>query len=188
MTLCFNLLNVLSFYLQVILGIICFYSLFGVFSWLSFGDEVTTAMTTSLPKTTLATTVQLAYSVAVVFTFPLQNFPSLEITTRTIQTSLRHIPLLPRTCSMILQNRNLISSVVVCLLALVASVTLDRLDKVVSLMGSLLGCPLAFVFPPLIHNRLDPDLSARRRIQNVMVAALGLLAMVFASLTTIIAW
>mmetsp|Transcript_11609 Transcript_11609/g.27810 ORF Transcript_11609/g.27810 Transcript_11609/m.27810 type:complete len:569 (+) Transcript_11609:161-1867(+) len=177
-----------SLYWKVILGIICFYSLFGVFSWLSFGDEVTTAMTTSLPKTTLATTVQLAYSVAVVFTFPLQNFPSLEITTRTIQTSLRHIPLLPRTCSMILQNRNLISSVVVCLLALVASVTLDRLDKVVSLMGSLLGCPLAFVFPPLIHNRLDPDLSARRRIQNVMVAALGLLAMVFASLTTIIAW
>ena len=189
MTLRSSLFNIyLSFQIQVILGIICFYSFFGIFCWLSFGDEVATAMTTSLPQTTLATTVQLAYSIAVVFTFPLQNYPSLEITTRTIQTSLRRIPFLPRTCSTILQNRNLISSLVVCILALVASVTLDRLDKVVSLMGSLLGCPLAFVFPPLIHNRLDPDLPARRRIHNGIVAALGLVAMVFASLTTIIAW
>ncbi|MEM7318680.1 MAG: ABC transporter substrate-binding protein, partial [Pseudomonadota bacterium] len=42
-----------------------------------------------------------------------------------------------------------IASVLVCLLAVVAAATMDSLDKVVSLMGSLLGCPIAFVFPPL---------------------------------------
>ena len=36
----------------------------------------------SLPPGKLATTVQLAYSFAVVLTFPLQNFPSLEIVHR----------------------------------------------------------------------------------------------------------
>lgn len=36
----------------------------------------------SLPPGKLATTIQLAYSFAVVFTFPLQNFPSLEIVHR----------------------------------------------------------------------------------------------------------
>jgi solute carrier family 36 (proton-coupled amino acid transporter) len=172
--------------MQVILGIICFYSFFGVFCWLSFGDEVATAMTTSLPETNLATSVQLAYSIAVVFTFPLQNYPSLEITIRTIQTCFRRVSL--PGLSLILGSRNLIASVLVCLLALVASVTLDRLDKVVSLMGSLLGIPLAFIFPALIHNRLDPDLSPRRRVQNVIVAALGFIAMILASVTTILAW
>lgn len=38
----------------------------------------------SLPAGKLATTIQLAYSFAVVFTFPLQNYPSLEIVRRSL--------------------------------------------------------------------------------------------------------
>jgi proton-coupled amino acid transporter len=39
----------------------------------------------SLPPGKLATTIQLAYSFAVVFTFPLQNYPSLEIVRRSLE-------------------------------------------------------------------------------------------------------
>lgn len=39
----------------------------------------------SLPPGTLATTIQLAYSFAVIFTFPLQNYPSLEIVRRSVE-------------------------------------------------------------------------------------------------------
>lgn len=168
------------------MGIIIFYCFFGIFCWLSFGDQVATAMTTSLPATNVATSVQLAYSIAVIFTFPLQNYPSLEITTHAIQTGLQRISFFqfPRP----LLNLNLIASVLVCLLAVVAYLTLDSLDKVVSLMGSLLGCPLAFVFPPLIHIRLDPDLSMGRRIQNIAVASVGFCAMILATITTILTW
>lgn len=172
-------------YRKVILGIISFYTFFGVFCWMSFGEEVHTVLTTSLPEGTAATTVQLAYSIAVIFTFPLQNFPSLEIACRSIAAALN------ASCgksTSLLQSRNVISSFLVCLLALVAVLTMDNLDKVVSLMGSLLGCPLAFVFPPLIHNNLDPNLSSMRRAQNQVVAFLGLCAMVLASITTLLTW
>jgi len=172
-------------YQHVILSIICFYCIFGMCCWVSFGDDVKTVMTTSLPSGTMATTVQLAYSTAVIFTFPLQNFPSLEITTRSIAT------LMGNTCgkrTAYLQNRNIIASFVVCLLALVAIATMDSLDKVVSLMGGLLGCPLAFIFPPLIHNNIDQNLSAGRKRVNLIVAGLGFCAMVVASVTTLAAW
>jgi len=51
---------------------------------MAFGKDVDTILTTSLPKGFLATTVQLVYIVAVIFTFPLQNFPALEIATHSI--------------------------------------------------------------------------------------------------------
>jgi len=127
---------------------------------MAFGNDVNTIMTKSLPPGVTATSVQLAYSVAVIFTFPLQNFPSLEIACTAIA---RWIQVL---CCFgghgnsgfilrILTNRNVIASFLVCLLGLVAALTMERLDKVVSLMGSFLGCPLAFCFPPLIQNALD---------------------------------
>jgi proton-coupled amino acid transporter len=172
-------------YRKVILGIICFYAFFGITCWMAFGNDVKTVLTTSLPQNALATTVQLAYSVAVVFTFPLQNFPALEIACRTISSILapgqkasRHF----------YTRRNVISSVLVALLAVVAVCTMDSLDKVVSLMGSLLGCPIAFVFPPLIHSQLDPNLSVGRLWANRITACLGVVAMVLASTTTLLTW
>ncbi|KAL3905620.1 MAG: hypothetical protein SGILL_009604 [Bacillariaceae sp.] len=172
-------------YQKVIFGIISFYTFFGIICWMSFGENVKTVMTTSLPEGTLATTVQLAYSIAVIFTFPLQNFPSLEIATNSISNAMH------KTCgdtTAFLQHRNVIASCLVCLLALVAIATMESLDKVVSLMGSMLGCPLAFVFPPLIHSKLDPNLSEWRLRTNWMVAGLGFCAMMLASVTTLITW
>jgi proton-coupled amino acid transporter len=172
-------------YQNVILGIITFYAFFGLTCWMAFGDDVHTVMTTSLPSGTLATTVQLAYSFAVIFTFPLQNFPSLEIACRSIASGLE------ASCGKatpFFQKRNVIASFLVCVLAIIAVMTMDSLDKVVSLMGSLIGCPLAFVFPPLIHNNLDSSLPASRRLSNRIVSILGLCAMVLASVTTLLTW
>jgi proton-coupled amino acid transporter len=172
-------------YQKVIFGIISFYTFFGTICWMSFGDGVKTVMTTSLPDGVMATTVQLAYSIAVIFTFPLQNFPSLEIATRSIASTMEATCGKATSC---LQHRNIIASFLVGLLALVAIATMESLDKVVSLMGSLLGCPLAFVFPPLIHNNLDPNLSNSRRNANRIIAGLGICAMVLASVTTLLTW
>ncbi len=77
-----------TMYRKVILGIVSFYAFFGVVCWMAIGDSVRTVMTTSLPPGTLATMIQLAYTLAVVFTFPLQNFPSLEI----VCSTLRNLP------------------------------------------------------------------------------------------------
>jgi proton-coupled amino acid transporter len=152
---------------------------------MAFGNEVNTVLTTSLPEGFLATTVQLAYSVAVIFTFPLQNFPALEIATQSIAKTVSGKCVRKNS---VLLHHNAIASMLVCLLALVAVTTMNSLDKVVSLMGSLLGCPIAFVFPPMIHCRLDPNLSPWRVRANYIVAGLGFVAMVLASITTTLQW
>lgn len=56
-----------TIYKKTILSIIIFYCFFAMTCWIAFGDEVQTALTTSLPNGVLATTVQLAYSLAVRF-------------------------------------------------------------------------------------------------------------------------
>ncbi|EED92680.1 amino acid/polyamine transporter, partial [Thalassiosira pseudonana CCMP1335] len=170
-----------SLYRKVILGIVTFYTFFGLTCWVAFGDNVRTVMTTSLPPGTMATTVQLAYSLAVVFTFPLQNFPSLEIICRTADK------ILTKNGSDWGETRNVISTLIVIVLSIIAVTTMNDLDKVVSLMGSVLGCPLAFCVPPLIHNRLGRNtLSKRRMIGNGVVSALGVVAMIISSITTIL--
>lgn len=172
-------------YVRVILGIICFYAFFGLTCWMAFGNQVRTVLTTSLPVGVLATTVQLAYSIAVMFTFPLQNFPALEISTRVILSKLYGNYSIE---SGSFTKRNIISSVLVAALAIVAVCTMDSLDKVVSLMGSLLGCPIAFVFPPLIHSQIDKNITIERLWLNRFVALLGVGAMVIASITTLLTW
>lgn len=98
-------------YRRVIICIVSFYTFFGLVCWIAFGNDVRTVMTTSLPPGTLATTVQLAYSLAVVFTFPLQNFPSLEIVCDTVE---RMLGTKDET------QRNIISSIVIIVLSIVA--------------------------------------------------------------------
>lgn len=177
-------------YNRVILGIIAFYVVFGLTCWMAFGHGVNVVLTTSLPPGVLAATVQLAYSIAVMFTFPLQNFPALEIACHSIKASI--FPLKEsstntknHTCW---TQRNVISSFLVAFLAVIAVCTMDSLDKVVSLMGSLLGCPIAFIMPPLIHSSLATDITPSRLWCNRIVAGLGVVAMVLASVTTLLTW
>jgi solute carrier family 36 (proton-coupled amino acid transporter) len=170
---------------NTILCIVAFYIFFSVTCWMALGDDVRTVLTTSLPPGTAATTVQLAYSVAVIFTFPLQNYPALEITSRSVvavankgRWSLSKATL-----------HNITGTFLVLVLAVVAVTTMDNLDRVVSFLGGLLGCPVAFIFPPLIHLRLAGragTLSMKRKMINVIVSMLGVVAMVLSTTTTLL--
>lgn len=170
-------------YNQTIASIVLFYTAFGYLCWSAFGDDVSTVLTTSLPEGILATTVQLAYSIAVVFTFPLQIFPALEIIVQAYEGYLQG------DTDIVVQldtnKRRVVITLVIILLAFIAQMEKDHLGKVVSLMGSLLGCPLAFVFPPLIHSKLVPN--ANKRLDS-MVSGFGVAAMVGATLITLYTW
>eukprot|EP00985_Skeletonema_marinoi_P004788 scaffold2079_cov142-Skeletonema_marinoi.AAC.7 len=188
-----------SMYRTVIIGIVSFYAFFGTVCWMAIGDSVRTVMTTSLPQGMLATMIQLAYSLAVIFTFPLQNFPSLEIVCASVEKILpkrgvggkiSSSKMLKGSYSEISNGqRNIISSMVVVSLSIVAVLAMDDLDKVVSIMGGLFGCPLAFVFPPLIENELGKGkIGSQKWIVNLVVATLGVGAMFVSTLTTLINW
>jgi solute carrier family 36 (proton-coupled amino acid transporter) len=137
-------------------------------------------MTTPVPMGALATTVLLAYSIAVIFTFPLQNFPSLESAGRSIFGGIN-----AKSCvgaeSSVFRHLYVIWSLLMSVLAVIALSTMKRLDKVVRSMGSSLGCPIAFVFPPFIHTKLDPNLSQTRRFGHLQVARTGICGLCHAS-------
>ncbi|KAL9185673.1 hypothetical protein ACHAXT_003450 [Thalassiosira profunda] len=177
-----------TMYRRVILSIVSFYAFFGMTCWMAFGNEVRTVMTTSLPPGTMATTVQLAYSLAVVFTFPLQNFPSLEIVCNLVEQMVGGGDKHDRD-GLGNWRRNAVASTLIVALSIVALLTMDDLDKVVSLMGSLLGIPLAFVLPPLIQNQLGKGhVQEVNQCMNIAVATLGAAAMAVSSTTTILNW
>ena len=159
---------------------------------MSLGDDVRTVLTTSLPSGSASTSVQLAYSIAVIFTFPLQNFPALEISCRAIADVMQDVTCCGhRNANSLLTNRNVISSLLVGFLAVVAVCTMNSLDKVVSLMGGLLGCPIAFIVPPLIHYKLvggAGKLTRTRLLLNCLVGLLGIVATTIATVTTIMTW
>ena len=86
-------------------------------------------------------------------------------------------------------QHKLTSSILVALLALIAATTMESLDKVVSFLGGLLGCPIAFIFPPLIHLKLAGragTLSQGRKVMDILVALMGFVAMILSTSTTLI--
>lgn len=162
--------------------IVAFYLFFALTCWAAFGASMRTALTASLPPGLYATSVQLAYSVAVMFTFPLQAFPAMEVvfhhsTSGASKTEpSEHMKL------------NIQSSLVVCGLGVVAYLAIDYLGNVVSLLGSLVGIPIALIFPPIMHNILGRDLSTGTKALNTLVAGLGFIVMGVTSYITIIQW
>ena len=83
---------------------------------------------------------------------------------------------------------NILASTYILGLGLVAFFAIDYLGNVVSLLGSLVGIPIALIYPPLMHNILVRDSLQRTRIKNYCVACIGVLAMGFTSYTTILSW
>jgi len=174
-------------YPQVIMAIIGFYIFFGMSCWVSFGNDVNIVLKTSLPSGLFATSVQLAYSLAVILTFPLQSYPALEIAAKSISYALIHEHGWRKDSCF--TRRSVISSFLVIALAIVAVTAMNSLDRVIALMGSLLGCPVAFVIPPLIHTQLCQEgLSEWRRRCNTAAAIAGVIAMTVTSIATTAKW
>jgi proton-coupled amino acid transporter len=166
--------------------IVVFYIIFSLICVAAFGNGIRTAMTASL-KGTLATTVQLAYSIAVILTFPLQAFPAMQVAAEVILgegTRKRGGSPVATTN----YSRNVLSTALILLLGLIAVVAIDYLGNVVSILGSLFGIPLALIFPPLMHHSLIKDSTSATKWMNCCVVAVGFMAMGAASFATIISW
>jgi proton-coupled amino acid transporter len=59
-------------------GIVVLYVCFGMLNWMAYGDDTNAVLTVNLPHGNLKISVQLAYTIAVIFTFPLQLYPSIQ--------------------------------------------------------------------------------------------------------------
>ena len=178
--------------IKVTSSIVVFYIFFAIICWASFGDTIQTALTASLPSGAFTIIVQLSYSVAVILTFPLQAFPAMEVVfgSSSAGTSSKD--------GFALIRRNILSSLVIIGLGIVAYYAIDYLGNVVSLLGSLVGIPIALIFPPLMHTIISEKrygsiggsnkLTLGTKILNYTISTLGIIAMCVASYTTIIMW
>ena len=165
--------------------IVVFYIIFSMICVAAFGDGIRTAMTASL-KGTLAMTVQFAYSVAVILTFPLQAFPAMQVASKAIlgdDTSNKK-----GGDEVYNFRRSALSTFLILLLGVIAVIAIDYLGNVVSILGSLFGIPLALVFPPLMHNNLMKDSTRKTKWMNYCVVLVGFFAMGAASFATIVSW
>jgi solute carrier family 36 (proton-coupled amino acid transporter) len=159
--------------------IVIFYIGFSLVCLAGFGHGIHTALTASLTGP-VAALVQLAYSIAVIMTFPLQAFPAMQVTLTAVMGKNK------ASCPSL--ERSIVASLIVCLLGVVALVALDYLGNVVSILGSLFGIPLALVYPPLMHNIMVKNSSRARRRANYAVVVMGFVAMAAASYATIVNW
>lgn len=160
---------------RVTIGIVTFYMIFCMISIAAFGMSIETALTASLTGF-VANTTQLAYSINVILTFPLQAFPALEVACQAVGIGQKAEDNF---------RRNVFATLVTFTLGAIAVVAYDYLDIVVSLLGSLFGVPLALMFPPIMHNNLVPNSSPTRKFMNKLVVCFGFVAMAFTSISTI---
>ncbi len=169
---------------SILKRIVAFYAVFAMSCWSSFVTP-NTVLTTSLPPGAFAASVQVAYSAAVLLTFPLQNFPALEIVAGTAVSFARRVkPGAKRS-----DVRTIVATVAVILLAIAADLLKDSLSHLVSLIGAVFGIPLAFIVPSLVHNAtFGQGLGAGRRAKNDAVVAFGLVSMICAGAATVANW
>uniref|UniRef100_A0A7S3NFV1 Amino acid transporter transmembrane domain-containing protein n=1 Tax=Aureoumbra lagunensis TaxID=44058 RepID=A0A7S3NFV1_9STRA len=215
-------------YLKTAGGIIATYIIFGLVNWAAYGDQTQTVLTVNLPDGAWKTSVQLAYLIAVIFTFPLQLFPAIQIFRSVINKlqqahkkggSSRLVPTHPpggqphpppgyasvaaeplsnqvneeqqhaqdsANSLYILFKGNLARAILVLLLAAVSVLQVHSLDRLVALIGGLLGIPLAFIYPVAIHLKLVPE--ARFRYVNVLCIIIGLGLGLACTVVTMATW
>ena len=68
-----------TLYVRTCALIVATYIVFGVLNWVAYGNWTETVLTVNLAPSPWKASVQLAYSLAVIFTFPLQLFPAIQI-------------------------------------------------------------------------------------------------------------
>ena len=178
--------------------IVVFYIFFAMFCWASFGEGLQTAMTASLPEGTFSTTVQFAYAIAVILTYPLQAFPAMEVTLRCLTSNSKVKGSISKNNDSGPENddfqknslirRNIAATALNLILGVVAVLAIDYLGNVVSLLGSLVGMPIALIYPPLMHNILVKELPPKTRYLNFLVSGIGVFASVAATYGTIVNW
>ncbi|GMH78134.1 hypothetical protein TrST_g12740 [Triparma strigata] len=159
----------------VVVALAIFYVFFSMLCWYSFGNSVGIVLTANLPVNAWSRSVQVCYSIAVGFTFPLQNFPAMEIVKNIADDS--------RTGGV---KRTVVGCVVVGFMALVGEAIKDDLDHLVSLVGALFGIPLAFIVPSLMRNQRGEE--GWKRKVNWAVVCCGFVVMIAATVATVVSW
>jgi proton-coupled amino acid transporter len=121
--------------------------------------------------------VQITYSLALVFTYPLMLYPVVKILEGY---------LFPHHSQKGYWRweKNGFRFTLVCLTAAIAYFGKEELDNFVALIGGFCSVPLAFIYPCLFHSQLVNE----GRTLNNLVIVVGAFTMVFATYQAVSTW
>ncbi|TDH72350.1 hypothetical protein CCR75_000998 [Bremia lactucae] len=169
--------RILSF---TMLFLVTLFSVFAGLVYAAFGQNTQSVVTLNLPsaQVSIATmTVQITYSLALVFTYPLMLYPVVKILEGYFFPEFRRKGYWR-------WEKNGFRFALVCLTAVIAYYGKDELDNFVALIGGFCSVPLAFIYPCLFHSKL---LNQGRFLNNTVIA-IGIFTMVFATYQAASTW
>ncbi|KAJ2211310.1 hypothetical protein IW143_004046, partial [Coemansia sp. RSA 520] len=137
----------------------------------------------NMPSNTVATlTVQLLYSVAILFTTPLMMFPVIRILEQALFP--RRSGKRSRTVKM---QKNVFRALLLALVMAVSVVGVERVDKLVAIIGGSACIPLSFIYPPLFHLRAAA-VSRWERMRDMTLAVVGTVVCVYVTYGAVSRW
>ncbi|CAH0473222.1 unnamed protein product [Peronospora belbahrii] len=163
-----------------VLFLVTLFSVFAGLVYAAFGQDTQPVVTMNLPSAqdSVATmSVQLTYSLALVFTYPLMLYPVVKILEGY---------LFPHHSQKGYWRweKNGFRFALVCLTAAIAYFGKEELDNFVALIGGFCSVPLAFIYPCMFHSKL---LDEGRTLNNIVIG-IGIFTMVFATYQAVSTW
>ncbi|KAJ2615178.1 hypothetical protein H4S08_001361 [Coemansia sp. RSA 1365] len=154
----------------------------GSLSYLTFGSNVEAVVLLNLPNTSSWTLIaQLLYSVAILFSMPLQLFPAVRIMEAMMFTRSG------RDFKTVKWQKNMFRGVTALFISLIAIFGVDQLDNVVSLVGSFCLVPLSFIYPSSMHLKAVAQ-SRWVRFKDIVLIIIGIVAMIYVTYISVITW
>ncbi|KAJ2688834.1 hypothetical protein GGH99_002950 [Coemansia sp. RSA 1285] len=154
----------------------------GSLSYMTFGESVEAVVLLNLPNHSSWTiVVQVLYSVAILFSMPLQLFPAVKIVEAMMFTRSG------REHKSVKWQKNFFRTTMVVLIALIAIFGADQLDNLVSLVGSFCLVPLSFIYPSSMHLKAVAR-SPWVRAKDITLIVVGVVAMAYVTFISVSTW
>lgn len=159
---------------------------FGLIGYIAFGDEIQALITVTLkslhPSDISITVLQIAYCIALLFSYPVVMFPAVKILENYIFSA--HIKSTLQTW-----RKNIFRSFLVLACGGLATVGGTSFDHFVSLIGGLMCVPLTLVYPAYFHLKICYDkLGTSSRVFNYFIVIFGTLASIVCTVVSIMEW
>mmetsp|Transcript_25580 Transcript_25580/g.34194 ORF Transcript_25580/g.34194 Transcript_25580/m.34194 type:complete len:338 (+) Transcript_25580:595-1608(+) len=161
------------------------YIIFGEFTLIAWGDRKEFDMpliTSSLPKTDIMTYIlKIAFSLNLLFSYPLVIHPANIVVESWLFGSW------PKTRKRQM-SKNLSRSIIVALSCVVALTVYDKLDRFLSITGSLTCIPVAFIIPAALHLQViaKADDNKRAKIIDITILVLATIALIYCTTSAIL--
>lgn len=167
----------------------------GVIGYSAFGDKVKSIIILNLPQGNISVQLILVlYSVAVFLTAPLQLFPAIRILELTLFNSRLFLTKQQQSRAgeegklyynsgkyqpHIKWMKNVFRTAAVFLIAGLAYANANNIDRFVSLNGCFACIPLVYIYPPMIHLKLEKKSLRLMKTFDVVLIFVGVVAVVY---------